>query len=182
MRLWTLGAFQAGKRRITFYKQYLHFINNIYTFALRMTRASSRNVGKFYRTVKLSTKNLRFIQYLHCNHTNHVCWQLQSCIFLYTGNYFHPQLRDVRYCLHVSTGTLGFPSNYLTNVYICIHTLLYCPSHTIQCTYVPICTYTCVTIIHPIQVYVPLGYWDCIYVPLYACVHPDHWDHNGMCL
>ena len=31
MRLWTLGAFQAGKRRITFYKQYLHFINNIYT-------------------------------------------------------------------------------------------------------------------------------------------------------
>ena len=26
--------------------------------ALRMTRASSRNVGKFYRTVKLSAKNL----------------------------------------------------------------------------------------------------------------------------
>ena len=26
-------------------------------------RASSRNVGKFYRTVKLSTKNLHFIQY-----------------------------------------------------------------------------------------------------------------------
>ena len=30
-----------------------------FTFALRMTRASSRNVGKFYRTVKLSEKNLR---------------------------------------------------------------------------------------------------------------------------
>ena len=31
-------------------------------FALRMTRASSRNVGKFYRTVKLSAKNLCFMQ------------------------------------------------------------------------------------------------------------------------
>ena len=29
------------------------------TFALRMTRASSQNVGKFYRIVKLSAKNLR---------------------------------------------------------------------------------------------------------------------------
>ena len=29
------------------------------SFALRMTRASSRNVSKFYWTVKLSTKNLR---------------------------------------------------------------------------------------------------------------------------
>ena len=28
------------------------------SFALRMTRASSRNIGKFYRTVKLSAKNL----------------------------------------------------------------------------------------------------------------------------
>ena len=27
-------------------------------FALRMTRASSRNVGKFYQTVKLSAENL----------------------------------------------------------------------------------------------------------------------------
>ena len=37
-------------------------------FAPRMTslRASSRNVGKFYRTVKLSTKNLRFI-HADCN-------------------------------------------------------------------------------------------------------------------
>ena len=30
-----------------------------FIFALRMTRASSRNVSKFYQTVKLSTKNLR---------------------------------------------------------------------------------------------------------------------------
>ena len=30
-----------------------------FTFALRITRASNRNVGKFYRTIKLSAKNLR---------------------------------------------------------------------------------------------------------------------------
>ena len=29
-----------------------------FTFALKMTRASSRNVNKFYQTVKLSTENL----------------------------------------------------------------------------------------------------------------------------
>jgi hypothetical protein len=30
-----------------------------FTFALRTTRAPSRNVGKFYRTIKLSAENLR---------------------------------------------------------------------------------------------------------------------------
>ena len=34
--------------------------------SLRMTRASSQNVTKFYQTVKLSEKNLRFI-HADCN-------------------------------------------------------------------------------------------------------------------
>ena len=43
------------------------------SFALRMTRASSRNVGKFYRTVKLSEKNLCFIHiHVQC-HVNNAC-------------------------------------------------------------------------------------------------------------
>ena len=33
-----------------------------------MTRASSQNVGKFYRTVKLSKKNVRFIYFLQVSH------------------------------------------------------------------------------------------------------------------
>ena len=35
-----------------------------FTFAPRMTRTSSRNVGKFYQTVKLSAKNLRLFQFV----------------------------------------------------------------------------------------------------------------------
>jgi hypothetical protein len=40
------------------------FLAPRFTFALRMTRAPSRNVGKFYRTVKLSAENLRFVSYM----------------------------------------------------------------------------------------------------------------------
>ena len=49
-------------------------LESCFTFALRMTRASSQNVGKFYRTVKLSTKNLCFI-HADCSY---------SCILLAT--------------------------------------------------------------------------------------------------
>ena len=48
-----------------------------FTFALRMTTASSRNFGKFYRTVKLSEKNL-------CLLTDDMNsrWLMQACTLL----------------------------------------------------------------------------------------------------
>ena len=56
----------ARKRSSHTYKSTTLFAPR-FTFALRMTRASSRNVSKFYRTVKLSEKNLRlFIHYCCC--------------------------------------------------------------------------------------------------------------------
>ena len=42
-----------------------------FSVALRMTRASSRNVGKFYQTVKLSEKTLRLLMTLSYTELEH---------------------------------------------------------------------------------------------------------------
>ena len=49
--------------------------------ALRTTRASSRNVGKFYQTVKLSAKNL---------HLFHADSSLERCHFIIIAMYLSP--------------------------------------------------------------------------------------------